>query len=205
MAEIKNEALQGGRHVKFARLYDKAAKEPATMIPDQTSSTFGLARTATTTQTKSGINVTLGNTTSTNEVGMLNVPAGINDDLYTGLLHGKKIEVWDIALDRVNSKGQCFAWYSIGYVTNLSESDAPNANSTLTGTFTITGSPVRGWVTLSDDQKAEIEYVYDFKGLDKRVTDSDDGNGLAFDEDKDAGVGTDAIANTPSDKAGAGK
>ena len=76
-----------------------------------------------------------------------------------------------------------------GIVSDDSNDNDPDDNSTRDVTFTIDGEPQRGWLTLPDEAEEELAYVFRGMGV---VSESDaTGQGVAWNA-KDRGAGADA-------------
>lgn len=183
------QVLQGIDTLLYARLLENADKEDGQLIPFQTSLSFDPQRDSDSTATKSGNVATTSSLETDLEVEFVDNISKISDDLYTSLFKNKKVECWIVKRKRINGKGQFFAWYMRGTVTEDSNDNDPDDNATRDVTFTIDGTPKRGWLTLPDAAQEEIDYV--FRGIGT-VSDSDaTGNGVAWDDQNDVGVGSD--------------
>lgn len=183
------QVLQGIDTLLYARLLENANKEDGHLLPFQTSLSFDPQRDSDSTATKSGNVATTSSLETDLEVEFVDNISKIADDLYTSLFKNKKIECWIVKRKRINGKGQFFAWYMRGTVTEDSNDNDPDDNATRDVTFTIDGTPKRGWLTLPDAAQEEIDYV--FRGIGT-VSDSDTtGNGVAWDDQNDVGVGSD--------------
>ena len=122
------------------------------------------------------------------EVEFVNNISKVSDDLYESLFKNKKIEVWVVYRKRKNSQGQYYAWYMRGIVSDDSNDNDPDDNSTRDVTFTIDGEPQKGWLTLPDEAEEELAYVFRGMGV---VSDSDQtGQGVAWNA-QDRGTGSD--------------
>ncbi|MCZ9642002.1 phage major tail protein, TP901-1 family [Lactobacillus jensenii] len=191
MAQSEIQVLQGIDTLLYVRLLENAKTERAQLIPYQTSLSFDPQRDIDTTKTKSG-NVPTSSSLETDlEVEFVNNISKVSDDLYDSLIKSKKIEAWIIHRKRKNSEGKYFAWYMRGIVSEDSNDNDPDDNSTRDVTFTIEGEPQRGWLTLPGDAQEELAYVFRGMGV---ISDSDTtGEGTAW-KDADKGTGSD----TPS-------
>lgn len=177
--------LQGAKSVWYGRKLSDAATVSGTLIPAQTGSTFDMSRDSDTTVTKDGAVPTTSALETEAGVEFVNNTAAIADYMYDSLIDGDKMEFWKIHLDRKNDAGQYFAWYLRAVVSEDSGSDDPDDNSTREVSFAVEGTPKRGWVTLSVEAQAEIDYV--FRGIEP-VTDEDDtGDGVGW-KTEDAGT-----------------
>ncbi|EKQ18034.1 hypothetical protein LCAUCD174_2043 [Lacticaseibacillus paracasei] len=78
----------------------------------------------------------------------------------------------------------------MGYMQVTVQEDSsdndPDDHSTRDVTFSVNGTPKRGWTTLDDETQEQVDYV--FLGVGK-VTDTDKtGGGVQWDSDKDPGT-----------------
>ena len=196
MANNNIQYLQGIDTVAYVRLLENAAKERGQLIPYQTSLDFDPQRDTDTTQTKQGGVPTTSSLETDLEIEFVHNISKVSDDLMTSLLKNKDIEVWIVYRKRRNEKGQYFAWYMRGIVSEDENENDPDDNSTRDVTFTIKGEPQRGWLTLPDDAEEELSYV--FQGIGQVTEQDKNGDGTAF-VDGDAGKGN-ADGTAPSIK-----
>lgn len=192
MASTEIEYLQGIDTLAYVRLLENANKEAGQLIPYQTSLSFDPQRDTDSNATKSG-NVSTSSSLETDfEVEFVNNISKVSDDLYESLFKNKKVEAWIVYRKRRNSKGQYFAWYMRGTVKEDSNDNDPDDNSTRDTTFTIDGTPQRGWLTLPEEAEEELSYVFRGVGV---VSDSDEtGQGTAW-KDEDRGTGSEDVAS----------
>lgn len=199
MADKEIQTLQGMNALLYVRLLKNAEKEDGQLIPMQTSLSFDPQRDSDSTATKSGNVATTSSIETELKAEFIDNISKISDDLYESLLNNERVEVWKINKDRVNATGQYFAWYMRGVVTEDSNDNDVDDNSTREVTFTVDGTPKRGWLTLPESAQEELDYV--FRGIGK-VGDGDTaGQGVAFNSDADRGTG----ASQAGDAAGKGK
>lgn len=192
MAVSEIQTLQGLDTLAYVRLLKNAGKEEAQLIPYQTSLAFDPQRDSDSTATKSGNVATTSSLETEFEVEFINNISKISDDLYESLIKNEKTEAWIVNRKRINKDGKYFAWYMRGTVTeDENDNDADDA-STRDATFTIDGTPQRGWLELPDAAKEELAYV--FRGIGKVDTakdDGTDGGGQPWDTEQDRGQGAD--------------
>lgn len=182
------QVLQGMDTLAYVRLQENETKERGQLIPYQTSLSFEPQRDTDTTKTKSGVVSTTSALETDLEVEFVNNISKVSDDLYESLIKNKKIEVWVVYRKRKNSQGQYYAWYMRGMVSDDSNDNDPDDNSTRDVTFTIDGEPQRGWLTLPDEAEEELAYVFRGMGV---VSESDGtGQGVAWNA-QDRGTGSD--------------
>lgn len=192
MATSEIQYLNGIDTVCYIRLLKNASKEAGQLIPYQTSLTFDPQRDSDSTATKSGNVATTSSLSTDLETEFIDNVSKASDDLYESLIENEKVECWVVKLTRFNAEGKNFAWYMRGTVTEDENDNDADDNSTRDATFTVDGSPQRGWLDLPDGAKEELAYV--FRGLGvingEAKNDGTDGGGQAWDTDKDRGVGT---------------
>lgn len=180
--------LKGVNAVAFARKLSNASTKEAELIPWQTSLSFDPSRDSDSTVTKDG-NVNTQSSVSTDlEIEFINNTSAIADAFYDSLLDGDKMEFWIVHKDRKNADGKYFSWYVQTSVSEDSNDNDADDNSTRDVTFSVDGTPKRGWTALSDQQSSDVDYV--FRGLDKVTgTGSTETNGgTAWNKATDGGV-----------------
>lgn len=184
--------LQGYDTLAFIRKLKDAGTTRGELIPYQTSLSFDPQRDVDTNQTKSGVVPTTSALETDFEVEFINNISKVGDWIYDSLMDEEELEVWVVYRKRVNSDGKRFAWYMRGKVTEDSNDNDPDDNSTRDATFTISGKPQRGWLTLPDEVEEEIAYVFRGLGVIEGTPKDDgtDGDGKAWDKNQDAGQGT---------------
>lgn len=178
--------LQGIDTVAYIRPLKNQATEAGELVPFRTSLDFDPKRDEKTTATSDGSVSKPGSLTTSLKWDMLNSISKVSDDIQNSLFDQDELEIWVVNRKRVKD-GKYFAYYMRGYVTENSNSNAVDDNSKNSVTFTIDGTPQRGWLTLPAEAQAELDYV--FRGIDKTSGDSDNGDGVAWaDSDRGAGV-----------------
>lgn len=183
--------LSGDDTVCYVRKLSNAKTEAASLIPAQTSFEFDLKRDSDTTDTKDGGFATTASLETDVEVDFLNNTSKIADQLVDSILNNEVLEIWGVVRKRRNKDGKYFAWYMRGTVSEDDNSNDAGDTSERDVSFSISGTPQRGWTTLTDGQAAELDYV--FRGLDV-VTEGEDGaevNGGTPWKDEDAGTNED--------------
>lgn len=187
MADTEIQVLQGMNALMYIRLLKNADKEEGQLVPMQTSLTFDPQRKSDSTATKSGNVATTSSIETKLKAEFIDNISKVSDDLYTSLLNNERVEVWKINRDRVNDKGQYYAWYMRGYVTEDSNDNDADDNSTREVDFTVDGTPKRGWLTLPESAQEELDYV--FRGIGQVSTSDATGQGAAY-ADTDRGTGS---------------
>ena len=177
--------LQGIDTVAYIRPLKNQSTEAGELVPFRTSLDFDPKRDEKTTATSDGSVSKPGSLTTSLKWDMLNSISKVSDDIQNSLFDQDELEIWVVNRKRVKD-GKYFAYYMRGYVTENSNSNAVDDNSKNSVTFTIDGTPQRGWLTLPADAQAELDYV--FRGIDKTSGDSDTGDGVAW-ADSDRGAG----------------
>ena len=201
MADKEIQVLQGMNALMYIRLLKNADKEEGQLVPMQTSLTFDPQRKSDSTATKSGNVATTSSIETKLKTEFIDNISKVSDDLYESLIKNERIEVWKINRDRINDKGQYFAWYMRGFVTEDSNDNDADDNSTREVDFTVDGTPKRGWLTLPETAQEELDYV--FRGLGTSTTLDATGKGTSFVDDTDRGSGSSKAK--PSVSTGLGK
>lgn len=98
--------------------------------------------------------------------------------MYDSLFDGDVLEIWVIYRKRKNADGKYFAWYQRAAVTEDSNDNDADDNSTRDVTFTVNGTPKRGWLTLPQEAQDELDYI--FRGIDESTTDDPNGGGTPW-------------------------
>ncbi|CAM3090791.1 phage tail tube protein [Limosilactobacillus mucosae] len=185
------EQIQGVNMVVYARKLAEAAKVAGQLIPYQTSLTIDPQRDSDTKKTKSGSVTTTSSLETDFKFEFVNNWSKIADQLLDSIFDNEEMEFWAVNRQRKNSEGQYYALYLRGKVTEDSNDNDPDDVSSRETTITVDYGPVRGWVTLSEEQEAELAYI--FRGVGaiegSPKNDGTDGAGKAWNKETDAGQG----------------
>jgi TP901-1 family phage major tail protein len=185
------ERIQGVNMVVYARKLAEAAKVAGQLIPYQTSLTIDPQRDSNTKKTKSGSVTTTSSLETDFKFEFVNNWSKIADQLLDSIFDNEEMEFWAVNRQRKNSEGQYYALYLRGKVTEDSNDNDPDDVSSRETTITVDYGPVRGWVTLSEEQEAELAYI--FRGVGaiegSPKNDGTDGAGKAWNKETDAGQG----------------
>lgn len=191
MANTDLEQIQGVNVVVYARKLSEAAKVAGRLIPYQTSLNIDPQRDSDKKKTKSGTVTTTSSLETDFKFEFVNNWSKIADQLLDSIFDNEEMEFWAVNRQRKNSDGQYYALYLRGKVTEDSNDNDPDDVSSRETTITVDYGPVRGWVTLSEDQEAELAYI--FRGVGaiegSPKNDGTDGAGKAWNKDTDAGQG----------------
>jgi len=169
------QVLQGIDKLAYYRKLDKAATEEGHLLPYQTTHTFDPSKNVDTTATKSGSVASSASVETDFEQEFLDSTSAIADQFYDSLFNDEILEVWLVSRKRKNESGQMFAWYFRAKVNEDENDNDADDLSTRDVSFTVIGTPQRGWLTLPDGAQEEIDYV--FRGLKAATTDDDTGGG----------------------------
>lgn len=185
------EQIQGVNVVVYARKLAEAAKVAGQLIPYQTSLTIDPQRDSDTKKTKSGSVTTTSSLETDFKFEFVNNWSKIADQLLDSIFDNEEMEFWAVNRQRKNSEGQYYALYLRGKVTEDSNDNDPDDVSSRETTITVDYGPVRGWVTLSEDQEAELAYIFRGVGAIEGTPKNDgtDGAGKAWNGETDAGQG----------------
>lgn len=191
MANTDLEQIQGVNVVVYARKLSEAAKVAGQLIPYQTSLSIDPQRDSDTKKTKSGSVTTTSSLETDFKFEFVNNWSKIADQLLDSIFDNEEMEFWAVNRQRKNSEGQYYALYLRGKVTEDSNDNDPDDVSSRETTITVDYGPVRGWVTLSEDQEAELAYIFRGVGAIEGTPKNDgtDGAGKAWNKETDAGQG----------------
>ena len=185
------EKIQGVNVVVYARKLAEAAKVAGQLIPYQTSLSIDPQRDSDKKKTKSGTVTTTSSLETDFKFEFVNNWSKIADQLLDSIFDNEEMEFWAVNRQRKNSEGQYYALYLRGKVTEDSNDNDPDDASSRETTITVDYGPVRGWVTLSEEQEAELAYI--FRGIGaiegSPKNDGTDGAGKAWNKETDAGQG----------------
>lgn len=191
MANTDLEKIQGVNVVVYARKLAEAAKVAGQLIPYQTSLSIDPQRDSDKKKTKSGTVTTTSSLETDFKFEFVNNWSKIADQLLDSIFDNEEMEFWAVNRQRKNSEGQYYALYLRGKVTEDSNDNDPDDVSSRETTVTVDYGPVRGWVTLSEEQEAELAYI--FRGVGaiegSPKNDGTDGAGKAWNKETDAGQG----------------
>ena len=185
------EQIQGVNVVVYARKLAEAAKVAGQLIPYQTSLNIAPQRDSDKKKTKSGTVTTTSSLETDFKFEFVNNWSKISDQLLDSIFDNEEMEFWAVNRQRKNSEGQYYALYLRGKVTEDSNDNDPDDVSSRETTITVDYGPVRGWVTLSEEQEAELAYIFRGVGAIEGTPKNDgtDGAGKAWNKETDAGQG----------------
>nr|WP_278772454.1 phage tail tube protein [Limosilactobacillus mucosae] len=191
MANANLEKVQGVNVVVYARKLAEAAKVAGQLIPYQTSLSIDPQRDSDKKKTKSGTVTTTSSLETDFKFEFVNNWSKIADQLLDSIFDNEEMEFWAVNRQRKNADGQYYALYLRGKVTEDSNDNDPDDVSSRETTITVDYGPVRGWVTLSEDQEAELAYIFRGVGAIEGTPKNDgtDGAGKAWNKETDAGQG----------------
>lgn len=185
------EQIQGVNVVVYARKLAEAAKVAGQLIPYQTSLNIDPQRDSDKKKTKSGTVTTTSSLETDFKFEFVNNWSKIADQLLDSIFDNEEMEFWAVNRQRKNSEGQYYALYLRGKVTEDSNDNDPDDVSSRETTITVDYGPVRGWVKLSEEQEAELAYIFRGVGAIEGTPKNDgtDGAGKAWNKETDAGQG----------------
>lgn len=191
MANTDLEQIQGVNVVVYARKLSEAAKVAGQLIPYQTSLNIDPQRDSDKKKTKSGTVTTTSSLETDFKFEFVNNWSKIADQLLDSIFDNEEMEFWAVNRQRKNADGQYYALYLRGKVTEDSNDNDPDDVSSRETTITVDYGPVRGWVTLSEEQEAELAYIFRGVGAIEGTPKNDgtDGAGKAWNKETDAGQG----------------
>ncbi|WP_438450394.1 hypothetical protein [Lactobacillus kitasatonis] len=166
----------------YVRLLSEAQTTDASLVINATGSTYDPSRKTSSTDTKGGTITSIGEISVKDDLDVVDGAWSANQVLEKSFYDKVPIERWHVNTDYKNKDGKYFAIYEVGVVTEASQSG--NAGGLLTKKYTITiqGTPKRGWLTLNDAQKKNVDFA--FRGVSK-VNGDDAGGGTEYNFDTD--------------------
>lgn len=177
MATEELQALQGIDKVVYYRKLANAATEDGHLLPYQTTHTFDPSKDTDSTSTKDGPVATSAPVETDFEQEFIDSTSAIGEQFYDSLFNDEMLEVWIVSRKRKNAAGAYYAWYFHAKVTEDENDNDADDNSTRDATFSVDGTPKRGWTTLPAQAQEEMDYI--FKGVGKTDTDKT-GGGTPF-------------------------
>lgn len=192
------EVAQGDSFKMYYRRLSWAKEKPAELVPYQTSAKLTFKRDSDSAKTKDGNVATSASLEPELELEFINNSSVPADEFYRSILKNEKIEVWLVDIDRTNATGDNFAWYTQATVSE-DETEAKTGDASERSiTFSVNGTPKQGWLKLSSEQQAQIDYI--FRGL-SAIVNGEDGteeNGGTPWKDEDAGTYVPKDDETPT-------
>lgn len=199
MAEDEEKAVQGSQRIGFVRLLKEAEQLDASHIVLDTSMDYEISRDTDTKKTKS-------NNVTTSSLGDIKASweeilgdYTINDKMKSAILNGDLVEFWrvNVARTRVNADGktEVYADYMRGLLSSYKESADADDASTNSYEIAVEGKPKSGWITLTDEQTQDIDYL--FRGVQK-YDEETNGGGEAVDDGSGTTTTTSTTTSTTS-------
>lgn len=165
------EVVQGNSIKMYYRRLSWAKEKAAELVPYQTSAKLTFKRDSDSTKTKDGNVATSASLEPELELEFINNSSVPADEFYRSVIKNEKIEVWLVDIDRTNATGDNFAWYAQATVSE-DETEAKTGDASERSiTFSVNGTPKQGWLKLSSEQQAQIDYI--FRGLSAIVNGED--------------------------------
>lgn len=178
--------LEGMDVIALARKHSDQAAVSGQIIPWQTSLSFDPSVDSDSTVTKGGNVATRSSASTEVEIEFLNNTSAIADTMYDSLFDGELLDFWILYRKRKNAEGKYYAWYMQVTVQEDSSDNDPDDHSTRDVTFSVNGTPKRGWTALDDETQAQVDYV--FLGVGKVDEADATGGGTVWDKDTDSGI-----------------
>ena len=178
--------LEGMDVIALARKHSAQATVSGQIIPWQTSLSFDPSVDSSSTVTKGGNVATRSSASTEVEIEFLNNTSAIADTMYDSLFDGELLDFWILYRKRKNAEGKYYAWYMQVTVQEDSSDNDPDDHSTRDVTFSVNGTPKRGWTALDDETQAQVDYV--FLGVGKVDEADATGGGTVWDKGTDSGI-----------------
>lgn len=163
--ETQLEAKQGIHAILLFRLLKDAAKEKAAKLAFQTEHEVGKSRDVDGQKTKDGIIQSVGALEyDFKATSILAKGDKLAAKLEEAMEKGELVEIWDIdsekASEEHDSSGKYPATYYQGYISSFSAKKNAEENIEIEMEFAINGVGQKGFATLTEEQKAAVQYKF---------------------------------------------
>ncbi|MFR7639844.1 MAG: phage major tail protein, TP901-1 family [Allobaculum sp.] len=159
------EPVKGKKIFYLIRRYSKRTQETAKTVAFQTEGSRTMSKDADSVATKDGtIRVPGAGEVEISLTSLVTEGDGVHDDLEEAMESGELMEIWEV---NVSEKGtddnadKYKARYHQGYLTSLELSASAEDFAELSQTYSINGMGVKGYVTLTQEQKDIVQYLFE--------------------------------------------
>ena len=142
------------------RLLEEAGKKDGARLAFQTSHTLTYESNVDQVQTKDGAVATAGGVTCSMSIEALSSNDPLNEMLKDAAINGKELECWIVDLNENTTGNKYKAEYCRGVLENWEVPSEAEGVETFSTSFKISGIPQKGEVELSEDQAAQVSYVF---------------------------------------------
>lgn len=151
---------QGRKFMSYLRLERDATEEAAIRPAYQLSTNLSIEPQSDSTMTKDGnVNIQSGNETTV-EISYLLSDDPTTDLIYEAVRENLLVEHWLVDLSQPVEKGGYAARYMQGYFQGFELPADAEGGVEISGELSINGDPVDGVVTLTEEDIANIQYVF---------------------------------------------
>ncbi|EZL24460.1 TP901-1 family phage major tail protein [Streptococcus pyogenes ABC020047993] len=158
------EAKQGIHSILLFRLLKEASEKPATKLAFQTEHEVGKSRDVDSKKTKDGIIQSVGALEyDFKATSILAKGDELAAKLEEAMEKGELVEIWDIDSEEASKKNgsnKYPATYYQGYISSFSAKKNAEENIEIEMEFAINGVGQKGFATLTDAQKAAVQYNF---------------------------------------------
>lgn len=159
------EPVKGSRIIYLIRRYSKRTEADAITIAFQTEGSRSLSKDADSITTKDGtIRVPGAGECEISVDSLVTRDDGIVEELETAMETGELMEIWEVNTSKKGTDtnaGKDPARYHQGYLTSLELSASAEDFAELSQTYSINGMGVKGYVTLTQEQKDIVQYLFE--------------------------------------------
>ena len=156
--------VKGDKIIYLVRRYSKRTKDGAAVIALQTEGSRSLSKDADSVATKDGtIRVPGAGECEISVTSLVTNDDGIADNLTEAMEKNDLMEIWEVDTSKkgVEANAEKYkARYHQGYITSLELSAGAEDFAELSQTYSINGMGVSGWVTLTQEQKDLVQYLF---------------------------------------------
>lgn len=161
--ETQLEAKQGIHAILLFRLLKEASSEKAAKLAFQTEHEVGKSRDVDGQKTKDGIIQSVGALEyDFKATSILAKGDKLAAKLEEAMEKGELVEIWDIDSEKPdeNQSGKYPATYYQGYISSFSAKKNAEENIEIEMEFAINGVGQKGFATLTEEQKAAVQYKF---------------------------------------------
>lgn len=153
-------AIEGKKRILMFRKLSEAETKAADKLAFQTEHEWSKERDTDEVQTKSGPVISSGGVSRTLSISALSTHDKVNEYLEKSVDDGEMLEVWDIDLSSPEGENKYPALYARGYLNSWTTPASVDDMVSFDTEMNIEGVPVKGKVTLTEEQQEDISYAF---------------------------------------------
>lgn len=159
------EPVKGKKIFYLIRRYSKRTQEAAKTVAFQTEGSRTMSKDADSVATKDGtIRVPGAGEVEISLTSLVTEGDGVHVDLEEAMESGELMEIWEVNASEKGTDDNADKYkarYHQGYLTSLELSASAEDFAELSQTYSINGMGVKGYVTLTQEQKDIVQYLFE--------------------------------------------